>query len=249
MIAWCWAPALAARGRIGALDRLCTEAEAEFSRLGDLYTLTTLRTVVKPLVHLARGEPARARAEADAAIERWSRKHWHLQHLFAAFARARADLYEGRAAEALAELERMRPLMRAAFQHKLQIKRVFALHLEACCRAQLGAAGTAAAALTRLAAAMGSERLGWADGHAASARAAAATLGGAVQEGGSLYRMAAGHYAASGMDLHAWTARWRAAECDQAAAAASACVRELIALGVREPERLRDLLVPGARAR
>ncbi len=246
VIAWCWAPALAARGRIGALDRLCTEAEAEFSRLGDLYTLTTLRTVAKPLVHLARGEPARARMEADAAIERWSRQHWHLQHLFAAFARARADLYEGRAAQALEELGRLRPRMRASFQHKLQIKRVFALHLEACCRAQLG---TQASALVKLASAMGAERLGWADGHAAAARAAAAAITGDMPEGGALYRVAAGHYAASGMDLHAWAARWRAADCERATSAGLACARELNALGVSEPERLRDLLVPGSRAR
>ncbi len=252
VIAWCWAPALAAAGHLTALRRLTAESESEFSRLGDLYTLTTLRTVAKPLLHLVDGQPAAARAEVAEAIARWSDRHWHLQHLFAAFACCRADLYEGRPAEALSRLDAIRPKMEQAFQHRLQIKRIMAWHLRSCALAQLGERGLPGAGqrLRALATTMLKEGLGWSSGHGWCARAAALAGDGRMSEAMEAYRSGAALYTSAGMELHALAASWRAADCAAHGGAGEAemCAGALSSRGVADPLRLRVVLVAGSRA-
>jgi hypothetical protein len=87
-------------GRLTDLRQLITQVEREFGQLGDLYTLVTLRTVVSPWLTLADGEPERARQESADAVAKWSKKHWHLQHLFDRMTDARVALYQGDGARA-----------------------------------------------------------------------------------------------------------------------------------------------------
>jgi len=257
VMAWCLAPALAAQGSLTALKSLCEEVELEFERLGDRYTLTTMRTVAKPLLHFAAGKPELARAETSAAIDAWSREHWHLQHLFAAFAHCRADLYGGDCQTALSALAVIRKRMASSFQNKLQIKRVFEIHLQTCALAmaahQPGGARKHIARLRGEGRRLAAEGLSWATAHAQAAEAAALSAEGRAAEAVACYVRAADAYQSLGMQLHHLAARRRAAEVGylrepspERVAALTAAEGQLLAFGVVEPARLVAMLVPGA---
>jgi len=257
VMAWCLAPALAAQGNLTALKNLCAEVELEFERLGDRYTLTTMRTVAKPLLHFAAGKPELARAETSAAIDAWSREHWHLQHLFAAFAHCRADLYGGDAQTALTSLVTIRKRMATSFQNKLQIKRVFEIHLHTCALAMAahhtGSPRKLIAKLRSEGRRLAAEGLTWASAHAQAAEAAAFSAEGRTAEAVAGYVRAADAYQALGMQLHHLAARRRAAEVGfqrepspERVAALQAAEQQLLDVGVAEPARLVAMLVPGA---
>jgi hypothetical protein len=244
VLAWCWTPALAAQGDLPALRRLCATTERECERTGDLYTLVTLRTNAKPLLHLADGDPALACAEAEAALSRWSRRAWHLQHLFAAFTRAKAALYRGAPREALTELDEARARMRETIQHRLQIKRIFERHLRALALIALGDPSSLVAAESETRA-LERERLSWSTAHAHAAAAALAATRRDLADSARRYRLAAAAYEALGMRLHAAGAHLRRAQVDRDAAALSAADADLRALGIADPIRFTATVVPG----
>ncbi|WP_437816539.1 protein kinase domain-containing protein [Sorangium sp. So ce1078] len=89
------------RGKIPGLAATTADLLAEARERGNRYRETMIRLNGAYLLHLAADLPASARATVDAAMERWSRAGYHLQHFREVLARGRIALYEGDAAAAL----------------------------------------------------------------------------------------------------------------------------------------------------
>jgi len=95
MHAWWLLPALYFAGDLAELAFQAPGHVDEVEEVGDLYTATSMRTYVMPLVWLVAGDPDRAEAETRGAVERWSRSGWHLQHWCDLKSRAEIALYRG----------------------------------------------------------------------------------------------------------------------------------------------------------
>jgi serine/threonine protein kinase len=235
---WCWFPALWFSGRLDDLRPRLAAVEREFDGLGDLYTVVSLRTVIKPWLHLVDGRPDVAVQEAITEVARWSRQHWHLQHLFARFAEVRAALYLGDGQLALHLLDDAYPRFRSSLQARLQGKRIFfqALRGQAALCAWRQNASEAKRcdrvvrdAIRRLE----RERHPWATVHVLALRAGwQACLGGDAIGG---WHQAEAAFAAQGMPLYAAACRLRGGQAKAA--------EELQAQGVRDPERFAWMLV------
>jgi hypothetical protein len=102
MYAWWWLPALYMSGDLAELGYRAPQAVGDAQAVGDLYTETSLRTYVMPLLHLAQGNVARAETERAEAIAAWSKAGWHLQHWCDLKSRAEIALYRGDGAAAIA---------------------------------------------------------------------------------------------------------------------------------------------------
>ncbi|WP_437612558.1 AAA family ATPase [Sorangium sp. So ce834] len=89
------------QGKIPGLAAITAELLAEARERGDRYRETMIRLNGAYLLDLAADRPASARATVDAAMERWSRAGYHVQHFREVLARGRIALYEGDAAAAL----------------------------------------------------------------------------------------------------------------------------------------------------
>jgi len=101
MHAWWLLPALYFAGDLTELAFQAPGRVEEVEEVGDLYTATSMRTYVMPLVWLVAGDPDRAEAETRGAVERWSRSGWHLQHWCDLKSRAEIALYRGDGAAAV----------------------------------------------------------------------------------------------------------------------------------------------------
>ena len=87
-------------GHFRELVERTTALRAQAVDLGDLYSATSLSIGLPALQWLVRGRPEEGRLVADHALRGWSRRTYHLQHHWQAYALAHIDLYEGRPAEA-----------------------------------------------------------------------------------------------------------------------------------------------------
>ena len=110
-------------GQMGEVFRRATELAIEAEDLGDRYG-----TVVAAL-HIATSgvavdRPDESRARLHAALARWSREGFLLQHLYAARAEVYADLYQGRAAEAWQRVQDAWPRIENAFFLRTPITRI-----------------------------------------------------------------------------------------------------------------------------
>ncbi|WP_437535016.1 protein kinase [Sorangium sp. So ce726] len=89
------------QGKIPDLAATTADLLAEARERGDRYRETMIGLNGAYLLDLAADRPASARVTVDAAMERWSRAGYHLQHFREAVARGRIALYEGDADAAL----------------------------------------------------------------------------------------------------------------------------------------------------
>ncbi len=247
--AWCWGPVLCYSGRLDQLRQLIAQVEREFGQLGDLYTLVTLRTVVTPWLTLADGEPERARRESAEAVAKWSKKHWHLQHLFDRMADARVALYQGDGARAAALMDEGWPRYQATMQNLLQTKRMFmhGLRAQAVIMAVLQGArdqhalSVAASDAKRL----GKEGTAWASAYATHLQAALHLARGNREAAITGYRASVTAFDALRMPLHGAAARIRLGQVAGDAAELANGIAALSALGVKEPERYAATLIAG----
>jgi tetratricopeptide (TPR) repeat protein len=250
--AWCWMPVLCYSGMFGKLRELVTQVDREFGQLGDLYTLVTVATVVKPWLALLDGDPERARRDSAHAVSQWSREHWHLQHLFDLMTRARTLLYDGDGLGALQALERDWPRYRASMQDRLQLKRMFMHGLRAQAVVMACAQGTVPPSRVReavlYARKLAAEGTRWASAYGASVSAAILALGNQREQARAAYLAVAKDFQELGLVVHAAASRRRAAELAagaDAASAVSAADDGLRALGASDPARFSAAYVAG----
>ena len=91
-------------GDIDELARRLPPCLHEAQELGALYNEASLRTFCVPRVHLAHDRPVEARRESADALQSWSKRGWHTQHLGDLLVRVNAYLYESDSAAALSQL-------------------------------------------------------------------------------------------------------------------------------------------------
>jgi hypothetical protein len=247
--AWCWGPVLCYSGRLAELRALISQVEREFGQLNDLYTLVTLRTVVKPWLTLADGEPERARRESAEAVAQWSKKHWHLQHLFDRMADVRVALYQGDGARAADLIDDGFPKYTKSMQNLLQVKRMFmhALRGQAVIMAVMqGRRDVATLAVAdQDAKRLSKEGTAWAASYATHLRAALHLARGDTNAASDGYHASAEAFDRLKMPLHAAAARIRLGRTANDERALKDGITALTALGVKEPERYAATLVAG----
>jgi hypothetical protein len=247
--ALCWMPALLATGRLDELARHAAAVEHQSQHLGDLYTLVTLRTAVKPWLQLIADDADAAQREVDAAMQGWSCQDWHLQHLFAAMAAIRIALYRGDGAGARRLAEQAWPRFTRSLQSRLQVERVAMLCLrsQAVIMAHATTPATSADITGILDDIRQLEREGTALARtqAVAVRAALLAVQGHGAAAAAAHGDAAARYDGLGMPLHALACRRRAAEIAGDPVALEEADRELDRSGVRAPARLVAVLAAG----
>jgi hypothetical protein len=229
------------------LPRLLREARAR----DDLYGETNLCLVIRTFRRLAADEPARARAELDEVMRRWTPQGFHVQHMNRLFDEAQLDLYEGDGPGAWRRLAEGWPPLERSHLLRVQQVRIFVWHVRG--RAALAAAAEGAGQGPLLRAAGRDARVMWREG-APWARALAQLLYAGVAVGlrereraAELLRDGALRCEATGMRLFAAAARRRLGQLiggDEGRALVSGAEEWIAGQQVKRPERMTALLVP-----
>jgi hypothetical protein len=183
---------------------------------GDTYASVSLRIGYASFVWLVQGDPDGARREANEAMATWSKDGCHLEHFYELIALVNADLYQGRARDALSRVDGRWTDMRRAMLLRIETVRIRCLDLRARCALAAAAEGgpdaiRLAAAAERDARAIASTRAAWGLPLAGLVRAAAASIRGNRRRATALLREAIAQFEAQDMTLHAAAARWRLA--------------------------------------
>jgi tetratricopeptide (TPR) repeat protein len=241
--------------QLGALKRLSVEvprALRDAFERGDVYGAVNLTIGPNNMVWLAADDPDEARARVDHAMEQWSRAGFHLEHYFELHARTNADLYAGRAPEALARITSLwGALRRSLLPFAVQFVRIDTRHLRA--RAALaasedGGARELVAAAERDARAIARERMAWSTPLATLLRAGVASRRGRDEQAVELLREAARGFDEVHMALYAAAARSRlGAELggEEGRALVRAAEETMAAEGVKAPAKMVAMLAPG----
>jgi serine/threonine protein kinase/tetratricopeptide (TPR) repeat protein len=114
---------LALTGRVREMIRRFPALVEEASERGDLYAVTTLKAGLGFYLPLAADDPAAAYAQVDDAMARWSARGFHLQHSHALVARASTDLYVGEPERAMARFAEAWPALERSLLLKVQLMR------------------------------------------------------------------------------------------------------------------------------
>jgi hypothetical protein len=125
-------------GDLVSFQRLISTGLRQATDRGSLYAATNFRTGLANFVWLMRDDPARSRRETDEAIQRWSRRGFHVQHWYNLMAMAQTELYLGQGPKAYDLIRDRWPELRRSGVFHIQHTRIAALHLRA--RAALAAA-------------------------------------------------------------------------------------------------------------
>jgi len=125
-------------GDLVSFQRLVSTGLRQATDRGSLYAATNFRTGLANFVWLMRDDPARSRRETDEAIQRWSRRGFHVQHWYNLIAMVQTELYLGQGATAYGLIRDRWPELRRSGVFHIQHTRIAALHLRA--RAALAAA-------------------------------------------------------------------------------------------------------------
>ncbi len=247
--AWSWLPVLCYSGRLHELRSMVGQVEREFGQLNDLYTLVTMRTVVSPWLTLADHEPKKAITDSANAVASWSKKHWHLQHLFAEMAAARAELYQGQGGAAFERLNACWPKFTSNMQHLLQNKRMFMVDLRGRSGAMAILSGELPASelhrIIRDAKQLEREKTPWASAYAMGLRAAIALIQKQSARAISYYELALVAFENMRMPLHAAATRIQLGTLKNDLTIIDIGMAALIKLGIKEPKSFSATLVAG----
>ena len=222
------------------------EAEAH----GDLYA--ALDPAGRPgILWLAADDPETARRNVRRVMDRWSLQSFHLQHYLEMYALSQADLYTGDWKSAWRRADEAWPQMASSFLLRVPFLKLEALHLAGRCALAASVRNGDASLIARAAkhaAAIEHEKIAWAMPFAASLRAAIAAQGGQREKALELLAHAARAFERHEMLLWAKAAEHRRGTlAGTASGRATAADAEawMQARGVRNVERLVDVLMPG----
>jgi hypothetical protein len=252
------AVALAYLGSLRQLEELVERGLRYAETRGDRYGAALLRIGQCTLPALAADEPETVRQDVQRAMRDWSRDGFFLEHWLATFAELQVDLYVGQAQAALERLDARWPELERSYLLRIEATRIDAWHLRA--RVALAAAQRASGAERaqliararrdgRRLRAIGAT---WALPLVDAIEGAAHALTGAAQPAIDAFAAAETAFETQGMALHAASAR-RARGIlmgsDAGSAVVGAADEILVSAGVRSPERMMALFVPGVAQR
>jgi eukaryotic-like serine/threonine-protein kinase len=226
----------------------------EAEERGDRYLVTNLRTGFANAAWLLQDDPERAAAEAEAGMGSWSKQGFHFQHFLDFLARAHIGLYRGDGEMGHARLLQDWPRLTRSLTLRMQVARIFSVHL----RARTALAGAAESRSPRAllleadrsAAQLEGERMEWALPFAALTRAAAAHLRGDDARALAKLDEAILRLHQAGLGLFEAAARIRRGQLvrgDAGRAEARVADRWMRSRGVASPARTVAMMAPGFR--
>jgi hypothetical protein len=250
------ASALYALGFLGELRELGRRVERAYrdaTHRGDLFAAMNVRTGSSHYVRLAADDPDASRRESSEALQSWSRRGFHMQHMLDLFTQTETDLYLGDGRAALARL-------RARWNEVVRSRLLFAapnriIMVDLFARAELAAARTHTGSTRRALGAsvehrareLEAEGVPWARAMAALLRAGAAAAERPGARAAELYARAAEAMRAAEMPLHGAAATLCAAGllgAEQDRAESERARARFVEQGVRAPERFAAMLAP-----
>ncbi len=232
-------------GHLGQLHRRLDALVREAAQRRDLYTQVNLRSGFLNARWLVQDDPARARAEVDAARRDWDPGYYTVQRFFDFFARVQIELYRGHGMEAAARARGGYPAFRRSMLGRVMILRVFTSDLvgraalaESCVSARRASLQVARREERRLR----REGIRWADALAAALRAGICRVTGERVAAERALLDAIVMFDDLGMAAHSASARlqrarWFGGSTDEARA-------ELSELGVQNPVQWTRMLLP-----
>jgi hypothetical protein len=235
-------------GDIAGVCRRTVEHLQDAKAKGDRFKASGLRGALTNFAWLALDEPDEARRHADEARAEW-RDEFDLQHSYNVYAQAQIDLYIGDGRGALARVEASWGLMRRALLLTVQMNRINMWHVRA--RAALMAAESDRKHLAlarRDARRIHREHMPWSDPLATLLDAGIAARAGQRDVALELLVRAETAFTAVDMHLYGQVARRRRGQLlggTQSAELVRDTEAAMIAVGIRNPERVAALFAPG----
>ncbi|HEY2512295.1 MAG TPA: AAA family ATPase, partial [Polyangiaceae bacterium] len=248
--------ALSSLAQLGRLNELQSRQAAALRwalERGDLYAAVNLRIGYPNLAWLVAGEPARARAEATDAMRQWSQRSFQLEHYYELLALTNADLYDGRGRDAFERLMTRWPLLRRSLLMRVQLIRLFALHMRSRAAVATAAADPSAredclGVAERDARAIERQRAEWTVPLTSLVHAGVARLRGDQGRAVEHLRAAQAQAANRQLDLVAASAVYGLGVClggDEGGTKKREALQTLEAQGAKEAERLVAVVAPG----
>ena len=130
--------ALAYLGEVQELQKRVRESIEDAVDRGDLYAEVSFTIGFPNLTWLVDDDPATARAKASAAMKKWSKQGFHLEHFYDLVAQTHVDLYTGDFAAAHERLRQQAGPLRRSLLMRIQSLRVLLRFLQS--RAAIGVA-------------------------------------------------------------------------------------------------------------
>jgi len=236
-------------GRLEELELRARELRDAALAAGNTYAEATA-AIALGVVHLMDDDPAGARELARHSLRLWTRRGFHIQHLYAIRVEVLGDLYEGRPEAGWARLEAIGPDLRASGLLRVPLVCVDVLALQGRLALALAAAGGAVAPTWRARArraVRGLRRLHRRDAqmHAALLGAGLHVLAGECAPARRALERAISRSDEGGFRVHVDCARLRRAELAGDRDAVERADRALRACGVARPVRLAGVVAPG----
>jgi len=229
-------------GEMAELAQRVPQRLREAEEHGDLYA--GIDPVSRPgIVYLALDEPEAGRRALREIMDRWSLQGFHFQHYLEMYAENQIDLYLGNWASAWRRIEERWPLLEKSYLLRIPFAMIESSHLRGRTALAAAAGGGDRALIDvaeRSARAIEKQKVAWALPLAHSLRAGAASLRGRKDAAIALLERAARDFEKAELMLHAGAAAYRHAQLT------GASPPDL--QGVKNPERLLDVLMPGFRS-
>ena len=250
--AWWSMGSLVMTGGIEELARRLPPCLHEAQELGALYNEASLRTFCVPRVHLAHDRPAEARRESADALQSWSKRGWHTQHLGDLLVRVNAYMYESDGAAALSQMREDWAALDSSQLLRVELVRnevdwVFGNALVLAARQGHDDREGLVREAERRARALTKEKRPLAGAYGAQLNAGIALARGRHDRALAFYRDAAGAFEGLEMGLHAAASRRRQGELlggEQGRDLILASVATMEAQRIRNPERMAAMLAP-----
>jgi len=230
------------------LPRRIAEAQAR----GDLYAIINIRTGAPTLLWLVEDQVDEARRQLADAMSRWSRHGVHVQHYRELFSHIHIDLYAGDVASAHRRAIEGYPVLDRALLFRVELIRSIMTDLRA--RAAVAAAAVAGERAALLRRALHDARtlarapLVWTEAASRAIRAGVAAARGDRATAIAHLREAAVAFEGADMALHAAAVRHQlglALGDDEGTTLLAAADQWMAGQGVRRPDRIAAMLVPG----
>ena len=250
--AWWSMGSLVMMGDIDELARRLPPCLHEAQELGALYNEASLRTFCVPRVHLAHDRPVEARRESADALQSWSKRGWHTQHLGDLLVRVNAYLYESDSAAALSQMREDWAALDSSQLLRVELVRnevdwVFGNALVLAARQGHDDREGLLREAERRARALTKEKRPLAGAFGAQLHAGIALARGRHDRALVFYRDAASAFEGLEMGLHAAASRRRQGELlggEQGRDLILASVATMEAQRIRNPERMAAMLAP-----
>ncbi|MCC7542565.1 MAG: protein kinase [Deltaproteobacteria bacterium] len=247
-IEYCSLRALVALGRLGELSQRAPSIVAQAVARGDLYTQTMVRTFVLVWRWLAEDRPDEGARDADDAIAAWSHRDFFLQHAQHGFTRSMLALYKGDHVDAGRRLERLWPDLERTYLLRNPNVRFTAWALRGCIAIASGSGSDAARVVEKAASVLEKDGFDHTIGCAWVLRAGWSARNGRPAEALRALAEADRRFESSDSALFGAAVRRRRGELlggDDGRALRDQADAWLRAQGVRRPEALARMMVPG----